>query len=155
MVHSISWTTRAKRPLEMEGGDYHFVDGKTFEKGIQESIFAEWAKVHNANYGTPKAFLEKNIQEGLLTLLDIDVQGGMSLKKLYPKESVSIFLLPPSEEELVRRLEMRKTDDLQTRQLRLKNAKWELTFQDAYDYRVINLDLDKTCEEIEKILTVR
>lgn len=152
MIHSVSWTTRPRRGQEVDGKDYHFVAEKKFIKGIEENAFTEWAKVHNSYYGTPKEPLEKNLAKGRDVLLDIDVQGGMNLKKIFGAQAVAIFILPPSETELERRLHARQTDSAEARALRLKNAKLELAFKDRYDHQVVNHDLEETCRNIEKIL---
>lgn len=152
MIHSVSWTTRAKRPQEADGKDYHFVAEAYFKKGIQENAFAEWAQVHSAYYGTPKAPLEKWLKEKREVLLDLDVNGAMNLKKLFGPQALTIFLLPPSEQELERRLSGRKTDSLEERQVRLKNAQKELTQKNLYDHQVVNENLDQACLEIEGVL---
>lgn len=152
MIHSVSWTTRPKRAQEIDGQDYHFIDEVAFKQGIGTGIFAEWAEVHSSYYGTPKEPLERWLKEGRNVLLDLDVQGGLHLKKLYPKQAISIFLLPPSVPELERRLMARKTDSLSERKLRLANAKKEMTFKDKYDYQVVNEELVQACAGIEKIL---
>lgn len=154
MIHSVSWTTRPKRKQEVDGRDYHFITETDFKRGIAEGVFAEWAQVHNGYYGTPKQPLERWLQEKKDVLLDLDVQGGLNLKKLYSDQAVSVFLLPPSEVELERRLMARKTDSLAERKLRLANAKKEVTFQDKYDYQVINEDLTQACQDIEEILAM-
>lgn len=152
MIHSVSWTTRPKRSDEIDGKDYHFVSAQKFAGGVQAGNLAEWAEVHNARYGTPKEPLEQWLAEGKDVLLDLDVQGGLNLKKLYADRAVSIFLLPPSEAELERRLLGRRTDSAADQRVRLANAKKEITFKDRYDHQVINDELEKACASIEKIL---
>jgi guanylate kinase len=152
MVHSISCTTRPIRPGEVNGKYYHYLDVKEFEDGIKAGHFVEWAKVHNNYYGTPKAPLDKWLSEGKTVLLDLDVVGSLNLKKLYGKKSVTIFILPPSVEELKKRLAGRKTDSAEAQALRLKNALEEMTHKDEFDYRVVNDDLDRVCGEIEEII---
>lgn len=152
MIHSVSCATRSIRGGEIDGIDYHFISEEKFKKMIEEEAFAEWAKVHDHFYGTPKAPLAAALKEGLDILLDLDVQGGMNLKRLYGSQAVSIFLMPPSEEELQRRLSNRGTDPTEVQKIRLRNAKEEITYQDRYDIVVINEDLEKTCREIEKVL---
>ncbi|MBI4125381.1 MAG: guanylate kinase [Deltaproteobacteria bacterium] len=152
MIHSVSWTTRPRRSQETDGKDYHFVGEGEFKKGVEKGRLAEWAEVHNACYGTPKEPLEQWLKEGKDVLLDLDVQGGMNLKKMYADRAVSIFLLPPSEEELERRLLERKTDSEQERRLRLTNATKEVAFKDHYDHQVINDQLHQACRAIERIL---
>lgn len=155
MIHSISWTTRSMRAQEKDGKDYHFKDEALFKKGVEDGIFAEWAHVHDCYYGTPKAVLDGWLKEKKNVLLDLDVQGAMNLKRLYGARAVTVFLLPPSEEELERRLSERKTDSLEQRKIRLDNAKKEMTFKKKYDYQVVNANLDQACLEIEKILQMR
>lgn len=152
MIHSVSCTTRPKRSAEVDGGDYHFIPEETFKQGIQEGRFVEWAEVHHRFYGTPKAPLDKALEEGKDVVLDLDVEGGTALKALYGARAVTIFLLPPSVEELVRRLSERGTDSPEEQQIRLENARHELAHKDKYDHQIVNENLGKACEEIEKIL---
>lgn len=152
MVHSISCTTRPTRPGEINGKYYHHIDRKTFEEGIGASQFAEWAEVHNNLYGTPKEPLDKWLSEGHDVIFDLDIIGSLNLKKLYGERAITIFILPPSLDELKHRLVRRATDSKEVQELRLKNALEELTHQDEFDYKVVNDDLDKACLEIEKIL---
>lgn len=153
MIHSISCTTRPMRPDKADKADYHFIDEETFRAWIDKGKFAEWAKVHGHFYGTPKEPLDEWLKKGRDVLLDVDVMGGMNLKKMYGNRAVSIFLVPPTDEELGRRLSKRGTDSAEAQALRLKNALKEMTCRDEYDYRVVNDVLDRACLEIEKILT--
>lgn len=152
LLHSVSYTTRAKRPAEIHGQDYYFVDSETFQKMIETDSFAEWAQVHGCYYGTPRKPLENAMRQGQDVLLDIDVQGSLNLQDQYPGQTVSIFLLPPSEEELEKRLSGRGTDTPEVRKRRLENAKQEMTFQQRYDHRIVNDDLQVACEKILAIL---
>lgn len=152
MVHSISCTTRPMRAGEVNGRDYLFIDQKTFEDGIKNGRFAEWAKVHNHYYGTPKETLDAWITEGKNVLLDLDIMGSLSLKKIYNDRAISIFILPPSMDELKRRLAGRGTDSREVQEFRLKNALHELTYKDKFDYQVVNDVLELTCQKIEKII---
>ncbi|MDO8494030.1 MAG: guanylate kinase [Deltaproteobacteria bacterium] len=152
MVHSVSCTTRARRPQETDGKDYHFLSVEEFQKGIRENRFAEWAEVHGSFYGTPKEPIERWLSAGVTVLLPIDVQGGMNLKNLYPRAAISIFLLPPSEEELKRRLDQRKTDSKAEKEIRLQNAKKEMKFKDAYDHQVVNREVEEACLAIEELI---
>lgn len=152
MVHSISCTTRPPRPDSMDRRDYTFTDKKKFKRWIEEGRFAEWAEVHDHLYGTPREPLDEWILDGVDVLLDVDVVGGINLKKLYKDDAVLIFLLPPSIEELKKRLSHRATDSKEAQELRLKNALKELTYKNKYDYQVINDDLDRACAKIEKII---
>lgn len=151
LVYSISYTTRPPRRGEENGREYHFVDAITFRKLIDEGFFAEWAEVHGAFYGTPRIEIEEAISSGRNVVLDIDVQGGMSLKSHYP-EAVTIFLTPPSFEELKTRLSGRKTDPQPVVEKRLENAKKEMTFKDRYDKCVVNDELKRAVDEVAAII---
>ena len=153
MVHSISCTTRKTRPDSRDAGDYQFIDKDTFKKWIDEGKFAEWAEYVGNFYGTPREPLDRWLEEGVFVLLDLEVIGGTKLKDLYKDDAISIFLLPPDEEELKRRLSGRGTDSSEVQARRLKTALMEMTYKDKYDHRVINDDLDRACKEIEKIIT--
>jgi guanylate kinase len=151
LVESISYTTRDMRPGDRAGIDYHFVSTEEFKKLADEGFFAEWAEVYGNFYGTPKTPIAEAIGDGEKVILDIDVQGGMSLKKLFP-DCMTIFLLPPSEEELVRRLRGRGTDAEGAIERRLATAKHELTYQDRYDKCVVNDEIQRTVGEIESLI---
>lgn len=152
MIHSISCTTRSVRPDRKDAHDYHFMDEGTFQKWIDDGKLAEWAPYCGNLYGTPKEPLDRWLAEGKFVLLDLEVVGGTKLKDLYKDDAVSIFLLPPSEEELKRRLFGRGTDSDEARALRLKTALFEMTYKDKYDHQVINDDLERACNEIETIM---
>lgn len=151
LVESISYTTRAVRPGDRAGIDYHFVDVDRFRTLIDEDFFAEWADVYGNFYGTPKQPIAEWIGQGRKVILDIDVQGGMTLKKHFP-DAVTIFLIPPGEVELIRRLRGRKTDSEEAIERRLATARHELTFKDRYDYQVINDDLERAVKAIEALI---
>ncbi|PIR16879.1 MAG: guanylate kinase [Deltaproteobacteria bacterium CG11_big_fil_rev_8_21_14_0_20_49_13] len=152
IVHSISCTTRPARRGETNGKYYQYLDRLTFEAGIKAGQFAEWAEVHNNLYGTPKEPLDIWLSEGKDVVLDLDVVGSLNLKKLYGNRAVTIFILPPSIEELQKRLVGRGTDSKKVRELRLENAIEEMRHKDKFDHRVVNDVLDKACEEIESIV---
>jgi len=153
MIHSVSCTTRPMRPGDVAGRDYHFIDRKTFEDWIQKKKFAEWAEVHNHFYGTPKEPLDEWLKEKKDVLLDLDVVGSLNLKKIYGDQAITIFLLPPSMEDLKKRLSQRRTDSPEAQALRLKNALTEMTYKDKFDHQVVNDVLDRACREIEKIIS--
>jgi guanylate kinase len=134
---SVSCTTRARRPGEVDGRDYHFLSEREFSRRRARGEFAEWAKVHDYFYGTPRKPLDESIRAGRDILLDIDVQGARQIKRAYPG-AVSIFLLPPSLAELKRRLAARGTDDKEIIRRRLANARGEIKEIIHYDYYVIN-----------------
>ena len=152
MIHSVSATTRPMRKGEIDGRDYHFIDETTFKDWIGNGKLAEWNRVHNHGYGTPKEPLDKWLADGKDILLDLDVVGGLRLTEMYRDRAISIFLLPPSQEELVKRLNSRGTDSKEVRELRLKNAMKEMTYKDKFDHQVVNDALDKACFDIEGIL---
>lgn len=151
LIESISYTTRDMRPGDRADVDYHFVSSDEFKKLAGEGFFAEWAEVYGNFYGTPEVPIAKAIERGEKVVLDIDVQGGMSLKKHFP-DCMTIFLLPPSEEELIRRLRGRGTDAEEAIERRLVTAKRELAYQDRYDRRVINDDVDRAVGEVESLI---
>jgi guanylate kinase len=151
LKYSVSVTTRQKRKFEKDGKDYFFVTKDEFKKMVKNNYFIEWQKVHNNYYGTPKEFIEKNLNKGYNVLLDIDVKGGKTLKKIYP-DGIFIFLVPPSWEELKRRLKSRGTEDEKELELRLKNAKKELKFKKYYDFVIVNDKIEETLKKIVEII---
>ena len=151
LIYSISYTTRPPRAGEQDGVNYRFVDKMTFQKLMGDGFFAEWADVHGALYGTPRMELEDAVAAGKNVVLDIDVHGGMALKKRYP-DAVTIFLAPPSFEELKKRLAGRRTDSEAVVAKRLENAKKEMEYKDKYDFCVINDKLGRACSEIASLI---
>ena len=149
--YSISATTRKKRPLEKDGENYYFLSLDEFLKKIEDKEFIEYAKVHGNYYGTPRSYVLEKIEEGHIVILEIDVQGALQVKENYPG-AVYIFLLPPDLKELRSRIEKRATEDEDTINLRMNNAKDELSYIDKYDYAVINDEIDKTVRKIESII---
>ncbi|MDO8644340.1 MAG: guanylate kinase [bacterium] len=148
---SISVTTRPLREGEKNGVDYTFVSLENFQDKKSAGGFLEWAEVHGFFYGTPRELVEQNEKEGIDTLLVIDVQGGLKIKKVCP-EAVLIFLLPPSLEELEKRLSERGTESEEMIQKRLKNAHQEMLVKDLYDYVIINEDLERAISEVKKAI---
>jgi guanylate kinase len=149
---SISYTTRARRPGELAGRDYHFVTPRKFRQMRAGNAFAEWARVHGFHYGTPRRLLEQKIRSGRDVLLDIDVQGARKIKSQY-RDAVSIFLLPPSWRELEKRLALRGTDRRATIRRRLENAKHEMREIIRYDYFVVNREIGKAVGSLKSIIT--
>jgi guanylate kinase len=147
---SVSFTTRKPRGSERNGVEYHFVDDAEFDRMVSENKFLEWAEVHNKRYGSGREETDKLISAGKDVLFDIDVQGGQQIKQAVP-EALLVFLLPPSIDELVRRLSKRKTESESEMQRRLKVAVWEMEQGRNYDYHVVNDDLDRAVEAVEKI----
>lgn len=148
---SISHTTRPKRPEEIEGRDYYFVDDATFDHMVASDEFVEWAVVHGHRYGTSRKEIKRLLSEGHDVFFDVDFQGGRSLMRTFP-DAVSIFLLPPSLIEVRRRLENRGTEDEATIAVRLRNARVELAAAQEYQYNVINDDVDRCVNDILAIL---
>jgi guanylate kinase len=147
---SISFTTRQPRGSEKNGVEYHFIDDATFDRMISEDKFLEWAEVHFRRYGSGREETEKLVSAGKDVFFDIDVQGGQQIKQVVP-EAVLIFLLPPSIDELARRLSKRKTESKSEMQSRLQVAVWEMEQGRNYDHHVINDNLDRAVEEVERI----
>lgn len=152
LVFSVSYTTRPPRQGEVNGKDYFFVSEKKFIKMIKQKKFLEWAKVYNNYYGTSKQQVLKTINSGRDILLDIDVQGGKNIKKIFP-DGIFIFVLPPSWKELKQRITLRGKDSPDEIKKRLKNVNKELKYIKYYDYVVINDDLEKTVQTINQIIT--
>lgn len=149
---SISSTTRPPRGQERHGREYFFLSRDEFERQIQEGRFAEWALVHGNYYGTSKDTIEKAFQAGKSVLLDIDVQGAESLRKAFPKEAFTVFVSPPSLDELERRLRARGTDSEETIQKRIKNARAEMEHASKFDRVVLNDQLERACGELNSIV---
>ena len=149
---SISATSRARRPNEVNGVHYHFVSRQKFEAMRDAGELMEWAEVHGNYYATPRAAVEKAVAKGRDVLFDIDYQGTRQLKKIAPNDVVSIFILPPSIAEMKRRIRGRASEDKATVRKRLQTAKEELQQWDEYDYVVINDDLDAAFADIHSIL---
>lgn len=148
---SVSYTTRKPRSGEVDGRDYRFVGPGMFGRMRDRGAFAEWAKVHGSLYGTPRAQLERVIRRGRDVLLDIDVHGARKIKQLY-REAVAIFLLPPSWEELEKRLALRGTDGTATIRKRLENARGEVGEILRYDYLVVNREIPEALETLKSIV---
>lgn len=148
---SISYTTRAPRGDEIDGRDYYFVTREEFEKMIEADEFLEWAEVFGQRYGTGESAVRKQLDAGVDVLLDIDVQGGLQVQQRLP-EAVLLFLLPPSMEELRRRLINRATDAPDEIERRLGEASKEMRQCRCYDYLVLNDDFDKAASDLRSIV---
>lgn len=154
IVYSISATTRKPREGEVNGVHYFFKTKEEFEKLIKEDGLIEWNEVHGNYYGTPKFFVEDMLRQGKRVLFDLDVFGKVNFDKVYP-DATGILILPPSEEELERRLRGRGTDSEEVIQLRLENAKKEMEFaktKGKYEFTIVNDDLEKAANELREIL---
>lgn len=151
LAYSISYTTRAPRPGEVHGQDYFFVDVAEFERGIQSGRWAEWALVHGNYYGTSAQWIENALAGGRTILLDIDVQGTRQMVARFPR-AVTIFVMPPSLEELERRLRQRGTDDDAAIAIRMQNGRQEMAQKDLYQHIVINDNLDNAIGDLIALL---
>jgi guanylate kinase len=151
LLLSISYTTRAPRPGEVEGRDYHFISQEHFVRLREAEAFAEWAQVHDALYGTARAPLDEALTRGQDFLLDIDVQGARQIKTHYP-EAVSVFVLPPSWQELEKRLRSRGTDREDVIARRLQRAREEAKAFGRYDYWVVNEHIDRAVALLQAII---
>lgn len=151
LVYSVSVTTRKQRSGEIEGVSYFFKTHEEFEKMIEEDKFLEYAKVHDNYYGTPKEFVEEKINEGKIVILEIDVQGALNVKKNIDN-GVYIFLAPPSLSELKNRIVNRGTETESDINLRMSNAKKELSYIKNYDYLVVNDHLNSAINLVNEII---
>jgi guanylate kinase len=151
LAYSVSATTRPIRPGEVDGRDYHFMNETRFREGVRRGEFMEWAEVHGSLYGTLKSEVEQRLEDGRTVILDLDVQGGMAVKRVMP-DSVLIFLLPPSRRVLEARLKDRGTESAESLARRLGDAEWEMKQADQYDVLVFNDRLEETVHEIRMII---
>ena len=151
LVYSVSATSRPRRPHETEGVDYFFLDRADFRARIERSEFVEWAEVHGEMYGTLRAQIDQSLAAGKNVLLDIDVQGGRAVRRIYP-DGVFIFILPPSLARLEERLRGRGTDSEERIRLRLDNARREIGLAHEYDYAVVNDDWDAAARKVDAIV---
>jgi guanylate kinase len=151
LVLSISHTTRMPRGQEQQGREYHFVDEATFRDMIRAGEFVEWAEVHGNFYGTSRGAIEDRIVGGHDVLLEIDWQGALQIKKLFPN-AVLIFLLPPSWEELLLRLQRRGEDDLQVIERRMANARVEVAQARHFDFVIINFLFETALFDLQAIV---
>jgi guanylate kinase len=154
-VHfSVSATTRPPRPGEQDGVHYYFVSDEEFDRKIADGELLEWATVHNSfRYGTPRPPIDAALSDGKSVLLEIDLQGARSVREVMP-EARLVFLLPPSWDELVRRLIGRGTESPAEQQRRLETARIELAAQDEFDFRVVNHDVSQAAKEVVELMAV-
>ena len=148
---SVSATTRSPRPGEVQGVDYVFVSDETFDAMIQDGELLEWAEIVGHRSGTPARFVTEQLQAGRDVVLEIDVKGAQQVRDAAPN-ALLIFLLPPSFEELERRLRGRGTEDEDRIERRLDTARWELQQEGWFDHRVLNDDLQRASDEVAAII---
>jgi guanylate kinase len=149
---SVSCTTRPMRPGEVDGIDYRFVTKPEFDAMVEAGELLEWAQVFGYDYGTPKAQVKAGLRTGQDFLFDIDWQGTQQLYQKMETDVVRVFLLPPSIDELRRRLTGRGTDSIATVNSRMSRAQVEISHWDSYDYVVVNDDIDTCFEKVTQIL---
>ena len=149
---SVSCTTRTPRPNEINGIDYYFNSRGQFMKYISDDAFAEWEDVHGQYYGTLKLNLDTAIANNTILLLELDVKGSMSILHLYPEQSFSIFILPPSIDHLRQRLRNRGTDTESRINERLKRFEREMEYKSKFDYVLINEDLEVASRELIEVV---
>ncbi|GAA0637903.1 guanylate kinase [Brevundimonas lenta] len=148
---SVSMTTRGIRPGEVADRDYHFVSDAEFQRLIDEDAFLEWADVHGNRYGSPRAPIDRALAEGRDVLFDIDWQGARDIAVKCPEDAVRVFILPPSLEELRRRLVTRSQDAEDVIERRIQNAKGEIEHCGDFDYVFVNDDFDRSYAELAHI----
>lgn len=150
-IYSVSMTTRERRCNEVEGRDYFFVSNEIFNKNIEDNNFLEYARYGDNYYGTLKSYVFDNIDNGINVIAVIDIQGGVNIENIFP-EAVLIFIMPPSYQELEKRLRGRGTDSEEAISKRLDIAKKEMEFSSHYDYVVVNNTVDDCVNEIIDII---
>ncbi len=148
---SISATTRDPREGEENGREYFFKTAEEFEKMIAKDVLIEYAKYVNNYYGTPKTYVQEQLQKGKDVILEIEIQGALKVKEKYP-DTLLLFITPPSAQELKNRLIRRGTEEMDVIEKRMKTAVWEAQFMDQYDYIVINDELQTCVEELHAII---
>jgi len=153
MEFSISATSRAPRGQEKDGVEYYFLSTNEFKERIAAGDFVEYEEVYEGRfYGTLKSEIERIDKKGKATVFDVDVKGGLNIKKQYKDQALTIFIMPPSIDELRRRLENRNTDSKEVIEQRVQKASFEISFADKFDRIVINDNLQKATEEAGEIV---
>jgi len=153
LYFSISCTSRAPRGTEQDGVEYFFLTAEEFRKKIENDEFLEYEEVYEDRfYGTLKAQVERQLEAGQNVVFDVDVKGGINIKKFYGDRAMSLFIQPPSIEELRRRLEGRGTDTPEAIESRLAKAEYEMTFAPQFDHIVVNDDLETAKQEALKLI---
>lgn len=155
LYFSVSYTTRKKRANEIEGKDYYFVSKEVFKEMILRDEFLEWAIVNDEFYGTSKNIILEKLEKNVDVILDIDVKGAIQVKSKLPNLTTLIYIIPPSGKELLNRLYKRNTEDDQEITKRITTSLIEINYINAYDYIVINDELEKCIQEVEEIFRVQ
>ncbi|MCF7921891.1 MAG: guanylate kinase [Candidatus Marinimicrobia bacterium] len=152
---SVSVTTRPRRDYEIEGKHYFFISKAEFLKRIERNELVEWQEVYSKNghyYGTLRSYVDRALEQGKQLLIDIDIKGGINLKKAYPHNSISIFIKPPSAEALEERLIKRNTDSPEQIRIRLERMPEEMLLGQQFDYSIVNSDLEAAVDAFTEIL---
>jgi guanylate kinase len=153
LAFSVSATTRRPRENEKDGKDYYFISEKDFREKIHNKEFLEWEMVYEGKYyGTLKSDIERIWKENKVPVLDIDVQGAIHVQQQYPVNTISIFIQPPSIQELKRRLKLRGSETEDSLQARLNKSTYEMTFKNHFENIVVNENFVTACKEVEKII---
>jgi guanylate kinase len=155
MLFSVSATTRPKRETEIDGKDYCFLTRAEFERRIKAGELVEWEEIYGDLYGTLKSEVEKVLSSGKSMLFDIDVKGGLSIKRKYPEDSLLIFVRPPSIEVLEERLRNRKTEDDEAFRRRMARVTMEMDMAPQFDEQVVNGDLQLAIDAVDKLILTR
>jgi guanylate kinase len=154
LTFSVSAATRQARGTEKNGVDYYFISGEEFKHKIQNNEFVEWEMVYEGKYyGTLKAELQRIWGQGNIPVLDIDVKGAIHVQKQFNEGTFSLFIEPPSVNDLKIRLESRGTESKESLAARLNKASYELSFKEQFDKTIVNADLQTACSDAEKIVT--
>lgn len=148
---TVSATTRSPRPGEVDGTSYYFLSDEEFRRRIAAGEFVEWAEVHGHLYGTLVSEVKRLLAKGHSLVLEIDVQGALNVRKVYP-DAVLVFIEPPSLQALEERLRGRGTEDEASIELRLKNARHEMELADQYDVRIVNDTVDRAAQELGSVM---
>ncbi len=152
---SVSVTTRPRRDYEIEGTHYFFISKPEFLQRIENDELVEWQEVYSKNghlYGTLRSYIDSALEKGQHLLIDIDIKGGINVKKAYPENSVSIFIEPPSLEDLEKRLIHRGTDNEEQIKIRLERMPEEMNLGQQFDYKIVNSDLDDAVDAFTEII---
>ncbi len=153
LAFSVSATTRPRRPHEVDGKDYYFLTPEEFRKKIEEGAFVEWEEVYkDTYYGTLRSEVDRLLGQGKHVVFDVDVKGALNIKKQFGDRALSIFVMPPSIEELEKRLRHRSTDPEESIRERVAKARIEMGYADKFDVILVNDQLDKALKEAEEIV---
>ncbi len=154
LLFSVSATTRKPRGCEVDGRDYYFITSAEFRRKIKKGEFIEWQEVYSDHYyGTLRSEIDRIAEEGKIPLFDVDVQGGINLKKIFVKDALAIYIMPPSVDELRSRLLKRGTDSAEMIEMRVEKAASEVMLGDRFDRVIVNDGLEKACSEILAVVT--